>query len=223
MPVRILIADDEELIRLGVRSLLAGTDLEIVASVGTGAEVLAKTAEVSPDLVLLDVRMPAGDGLDVLTRLREDFPKVAVVLFSCYRNPTYLARAWALGAKGYLSKEIGREQLVDALRTAATGQSLWTTTDDYLVWGSRRELPTLPVTLTAREIDVLRNLALGLSNKEIALSLDITLETVKEYVHKVLEKLHVNGRTEAAVWALRQGLVPLPEQVPTEMTPPATM
>ena len=123
MAIEILIADDHEVVRAGLKSLLDGTDIRIVAEASGGDAALKMTKKHRPDLVLLDVRMPDGGGLDCLARIKLDMPDTPVVMFSSFDNPTYVARAVALGAAGYLSKGCSRNELINAIRAAAGGDA----------------------------------------------------------------------------------------------------
>jgi DNA-binding NarL/FixJ family response regulator len=210
MTIRLLIADDHEVVRAGLKSLLADVrDIQIVAEATNGDEAVRMAHRHRPQVVLLDVRMVGGDGLAALGRLREELPEAPVVMFSSYDNPTYMARAAALGAAGYLIKSASRDEIAAAVRQAASGASLWSR--DNLRRASQAQLPLkgggdADAALTKREYEVLKQLSLGLSNKEIAQALDISYETVKEHVQHILRKLGVADRTQAAVWAVRKGL-----------------
>jgi len=210
MSIRLLIADDHEVVRAGLKSLLADVrDIQVIADASSGDEAVRLAHRHRPHVVLLDVRMAGGDGLSALGRLREELPAIPVIMFSSYDNPTYVARAVALGAVGYLVKNASRDEIIAAVRQAAAGASLWSR--DHL----RRASQVSPAprggsdpdgALTKRENEVLKQLALGLSNKEIAQALDISYETVKEHVQHILRKLGVADRTQAAVWAVRKGI-----------------
>ena len=210
MPVRILIADDHEVVRIGLRSLFAGTEVVVVAEAGTGVAALEAGLTQDLDLVLLDVRLPGGDGLRVLSRLKDEKPELAVLMISTYDNATYMARSVALGANGYFLKDVEKETLLDAVTRAATGEMVWRREELRRVTGAL-STPRMPVDvevpLTQRESEVLHQLAHGLTNKEIAQALSISYETVKEHVQHILRKIGVSDRTQAAVWAVRQGLV----------------
>ncbi|MHB8972303.1 MAG: response regulator [Pirellulaceae bacterium] len=210
MSIRLLIADDHEVVRCGLRSLMAGTDIEIVGEATTGEQAIQLALELKPDVVLADIRMPGGDGLNVLGRLKLESPEMAVLMLSTYDNPTYVARAVALGAAGYVLKGINREGLLDAIRKVAAGETAWTREELRRVTGALatpRLNADVEAPLTQRESEVLRQLALGLTNKEIAAALHISYETVKEHVQHILRKVGVSDRTQAAVWAVRKGLV----------------
>ncbi len=208
--IRILIADDHEVVRCGLKTLLADTEVEVVAEVSTGEAAVRYALQNDVDVVLLDIRMPEGDGLTALGRIKLDKPDMPVLMLSTFDNPTYIARSVALGASGYLLKGCTREELLKALRCAATGESAWTRDELRRVTGALatpRLAADVEVPLTQRESEVLRQLAYGLTNKEIAQALHISYETVKEHVQHILRKIGVSDRTQAAVWAVRKQLV----------------
>ncbi len=210
MSIRLLAADDHEVVRSGMVSMLEGTDIEIVGQASSGVETVAKAQELKPDVVTLDIRMENGDGLTALEQIREQSPETKVLILSTFDNPTYVARAHALGAKEYVLKGSSREQLVEAIRAVAEGRDTPRQGHMSRIAGqmaTRQKQPDSEIPLTQRETQVLRHLALGLSNKEIAQSLEISIETVKEHVQHLLRKMGVNDRTQAAVWAVRKGLV----------------
>ncbi len=207
--IRLLIADDHEIIRSGIRSMLQGTDIKIVAEVTTGREAAAYALQNEVDVVLMEIQLPDGDGLNALGRIKLEKPKLPVLLFSAFYNPAYVARAVAQGASGYLSKVAGRDALVDAIKTAATGVDLWTREELRRITGALatpRVVGDIDVPLTQREGEVLRHMAGGLTNKQIADAMKISYETVKEHVQHVLRKIGLTDRTQAAVWAVRKGL-----------------
>ena len=123
MSIKLLIADDHEVVRYGLRSLMADTDIEIVGEATTGEQAIQLALETNPDVVLLDIRMPGGDGLNALGRLKLERPEMAVLMLSTYDNPTYVARAVALGAAGYVLKGADREKLLESIHKAARGES----------------------------------------------------------------------------------------------------
>jgi DNA-binding NarL/FixJ family response regulator len=210
MSIKLLIADDHEVVRTGLCSMLAGSEIEVVAQATTGDEVISLVLSHQPDVVLLDIRMPQTDGLNCLGRLKMDHPTLPVLMLSTYDNPTYAARAVALGANGYILKGTSRDRLLESLRTAAAGENAWTREELRRVTGALatpRINADVEVPLTQRESEVLRYLVQGLTNKEIAGVLQISYETVKEHVQHILRKVGVSDRTQAAVWAVRNGLV----------------
>ena len=210
MSKKLLVVDDHEIIRVGLRVMLEGTDLEVAYEATSAAETLAAVEKSLPDVVLMDIRMEGGDGLNTLGRLKLDYPDLPIVLYSAFDNPTYIARAVALGAAGYILKSAPRERLIGALETAVKGESAWTREELRRVTGALatpRLSQDIEVPLTQRESEVLRQMAQGLTNKEIAKMLGISYETVKEHVQHILRKIGVSDRTQAAVWAVRKNLV----------------
>jgi len=210
MSIRLLVCDDHEVIRTGLVSLLAGSDIEIIAEAASGKEAIEQAEKHRPDVLLLDIRMPDRDGLSTLEKLRTAVPETRVVMLSTYDNPTYIARAVALGASDYVLKGSSREAIVATITAAAQGESPSRSGELRRVAGAmkiRQVLDDDEVPLTQRETQVLRHVALGLSNKEIGRSLEISVETVKEHVQNILRKIAVSDRTQAAVWAVRRGLV----------------
>jgi DNA-binding NarL/FixJ family response regulator len=207
--IRLLIADDHELVRSGLKSLLTGTEIKIVAAVASGQAAVKYALENEVDVVLLDLRMPDGDGLTALGRIKLDKPELAVLLFSNFDNPTYVARAVAMGASGYLLKSCTRDELIRAIQMAAAGENAWTREELRRVTGALatpRLSADVEVPLTQRESEVLKQMAGGLTNKQIAETLHISYETVKEHVQHILRKIGLSDRTQAAVWAVRKEL-----------------
>ncbi len=208
--IRLLIADDHEVVRCGLRTMLTNTEIEIVGEVATGEAAVSFAMENNPDVVLLDVRMVKGDGLTALGRIKLERPEMPVLMLSAFDNPTYIARSFALGASGYLLKGCKNDDLIEAIRMSAKGESAWTREELRRVTGALatpRLAGDIEVPLTQRESEVLRQLAYGLTNKEIAQALHISYETVKEHVQHILRKIGVSDRTQAAVWAVRKELV----------------
>src|SRR3989304_4799447 len=210
MSIRMLICDDHEVIRTGLASLLAGTDIQIIGEAANGKDALRLAQKDKPDVILLDIRMADGDGLATLEKLRAKVPESKVVMLSTYDNPTYIARSVALGAADYVLKGSSREDLIATITAAAAGESPSRCGELKRIAGAmkvRQVIDDDDVPLTQRETQVLRHVALGLSNKEIGRSLEISVETVKEHVQNILRKIAVSDRTQAAVWAVRKGLV----------------
>lgn len=208
MTIKVIVADDQEVIREGLASLFEGEDIKIVAQATTGQQAISRTLKHKPDVLLMDVMMPDTDGLDALEKLREKSPQTRVVMMSAYDNPTYVARTVALGAEGFVLKDALAEAFIDAIGRASRGDP---PTDARLLQikellSTRLDPTADEVPLTKREYQVLRHLAFGLSNREIGRSLSISIETVKEHVQNILRKLDAADRTEAAVWAVKRGL-----------------
>lgn len=210
MGIKLLTVDDHEVVLLGLRIATQGTEIDIIGEVSSATDAIKSVGQRLPDVVLMDIRMEGGDGLNTLGRLKLDYPDLPIVIFSAYDNPTYIARAVALGAAGFVLKNATREKLLEAIRKAASGDSAWTRDELRRVTGALaapRLTGDIEVPLTQRESEVLRQMALGLTNKEIAKMLGISYETVKEHVQHILRKIGVTDRTQAAVWAVRKNLV----------------
>lgn len=214
MSIRLLIADDHEVVRLGLKRLVAGTDITVVGEAATGEQAVQLAGELQPDVVLLDIRMSDGDGLAALTQLKSAHPRLAVVMLTMYDNPTYFARASAAGACGYVLKGASREEILAAIREAAAGTLSFSrdavrraAAAAARQVGESHAVTDLETPLTRREFQVLIHITHGRTNKEIGDALGISAETIKEHVQNLLAKLSVSDRTQAAVWAVRNGLV----------------
>jgi DNA-binding NarL/FixJ family response regulator len=211
MSVKVLVADDHEVVRSGLASMLAGSDIEVVGEASNGAEAIKMAIKHKPDIVLLDIRMPDTDGLEALDKIHRELPKTHVVVLSTYDNPTYVARAVALGASDYVLKGTSRKELISTILATAQGNAPSANGELRRVAGAMSKngitTPNEEIPLTTREKQVLRHVALGLSNREIGRSLSISIETVKEHVQNILRKISLSDRTQAAVWAVRKGLV----------------
>jgi DNA-binding NarL/FixJ family response regulator len=210
MTIKVLIVDDHEIVRVGLKQMLVGTDVEVADESDNAEDGFQRFINGKFDLVVLDVRLPGGDGLQLLGKIKTHLPTQPVIIFSAYDNPTYVARSVALGANGYIFKTDNRERIVDAILRTAKGESIWSRDELRRVTGSLATMRVgteSEIPLTHREGEVLKQLANGLTNKEIAQSLGISYETVKEHVQHILRKIGVSDRTQAAVWAVRKNLV----------------
>ena len=212
MTFNVLIVDDHEVVREGLAHLLSGPHIDVLATSKGGNDAISKLESQHVDVVLMDIRMPEGDGLSTLTEMRKRKPGLPIVMISAYDNPTYIARAVALGANDYLLKSDSSNRITQALCDAAKGNDVAECSSLRRIQEMmRRKLSAakLPsdLALTPREIQVMRHVGLGLSNKEIAQSLGISVETVKEHVQNILRKVGANDRTDAAVRAVKLGLV----------------
>ncbi|MAX22463.1 MAG: DNA-binding response regulator [Planctomycetaceae bacterium] len=210
MSIRLMVIDDHEIIRSGLRKMIAGSEIQLIAESNSAVNVLTGISQYHPDVILLDVRLEEGDGLSALGRIKIERPQIPVLMLSSFDNPTYVARSVALGASGYLLKNASRDTILEAIRKVAVGENAWTRQELRRVTGALatpRLAADIEVPLTRRESEVLEQLAHGLTNKEIALALGISYETVKEHVQHILRKVGVNDRTQVAVWAVRNGLV----------------
>jgi len=210
-PLRVLLVDDHTLFRTGLRELLERRGLDVVDAVGVGADGVSRAADLDPDLVLLDLRMPDDDGLATLKALRQQAPQVAVVMLTTSDDENDLVRTLRAGAQGYLLKDMEPDELVDCLKSVSGGMTIvapvMTAALAKVVQGEL--LPDVPVRfsdLTERELEILHYLAEGLSNKAIARELGIVDGTVKLHVRAILKKLGIRSRVEAAILALEEGL-----------------
>lgn len=209
--LRVLIADDHDLARAGLRALIerAGR-YTIVAEASTGEEALALADEQRPDLALLDIRYSGGaiDGLEVTRRLAESSPEIGIVLITMHDNADYLRAGIAAGARGFLAKDAARDEVLAALAQVAAGGVAFPPALMRRAVAEDRTSPPLAAIerLTPRERDVLSALAGGGTNKEIAIALGITPGTVKTHVERLIGKLGVRDRTQAAILATRHGM-----------------
>jgi len=213
MMIRLVVVDDHEVIRRGLASLLAGTDIEIVGDAADGRQAVERVRDLQPNVVLLDVRLPGEDGFWTLERINRESPDTKVIMLSTYDNPTYIARAVVLGASAYVLKGASRDELMSTIHAVVRGD---TDNPDLFPRGIGSKMSSLrssPLagngseSLSERQTQVLRHVALGLSNREIAKSLEIDVQAVKQHVQDILRTLDVTDRTQAAVWAVRNGLV----------------
>jgi len=211
---RLVIADDHELARAGLRSMVGGEPgLEIVGEATNGREALELCRRYEPDLALLDMRMPEMDGLAATRAIKQELPRTAVVIVTMHENPDYLFEALKAGAAGYLLKDASQREVVTAIRRVLRGESLLN--QDLATQLLRRlageasgvATPRPPERLTPREHEVLRLLAQGQTNREIAKSLVVSVGTVKVHVEHIIAKLGVSDRTQAAVRAVELGLL----------------
>lgn len=210
MEIKLVIADDHEIVRGGIAAILDQTNISIVGEAESSSEVVKLVARTRPDVLLLDVRLTDNSGLRTLGQVMLLDPNPKVLLFSAYENPAYVARAYAMGAKGYLQKSVHGNELIDAIQLVAAGGDLWKPEDLRRLTAAlstRTFSDDIEVSLTNRESQVLRYLVSGSKNKDIAAELEISPETVKEHVQHILRKAGVADRTQAAVWAVRHELV----------------
>lgn len=209
-PVRVLLADDEPLVRSGMRLILdAEPDLEVVGEAGDGAGAVSLTRDLRPGVVCMDVRMPGVDGIratELVLRLPEP-PRVLVV--TTFEHDDYVLDALQAGASGFLLKRAGADEMVQAVRTVAVGQSLLFPDAVRRLVRARPRRAAGGVSLTAREREVLALVAEGLTNAEIARSLVVGVETVRTHVASTLSKLGARDRTQAVVRAHQAGLIDL--------------
>ncbi|HEX7448319.1 MAG TPA: response regulator transcription factor [Pirellulales bacterium] len=207
MSIRVLLADDHQVVRAGLRRWFEQTEVSVVAEAATPDGLVRLAAECQPDVALVEIRLSGSDGLRAMALAKQQFPRLSTVVFSNCEAPSYAARALAAEASGYLRKTTSREELLAAIRQVAAGQTLWDPEAMRRLHGTL----TVPypqgeieIALTPRESEVLSHVAHGLTNKEIARLLGISSETVKEHVQRLLRKIGVRDRTQAAVWLARR-------------------
>ena len=211
--IRVLLVDDEELVRTGLQMILdAEPDIDVVGQAADGAEALDLVETVSPDIVLMDIRMPRMDGLEATRRICATVNGTRVVVLTTFDVDEHVYSALAAGASGFLLKDAPASQLVHAIRVAAAGDALLAPSVtrrliQQFAESRQPPRPELPVDLTGRETEVLTLMAEGLSNAEIAQRLVVGDATVKTHVARVLAKLGVRDRVQAVVLAYRSGLV----------------
>jgi DNA-binding NarL/FixJ family response regulator len=215
-PIRVLVVDDHALFRRGLQMVLEQEeDIEVVGEAGDGAEAVERAADSMPDIVLMDVRMPKRGGIDACTAIKDAVPSAKIIMLTISDEEADLYDAIKAGASGYLLKEISIEEVASAIRAVNEGQSLISPsmasklltefasmikrTDD------RQQVPT--PRLTDREMEVLKLVAKGLNNRDIAKQLFISENTVKNHIRNILEKLQLHSRMEAVVYAVREKLL----------------
>jgi RNA polymerase sigma factor (sigma-70 family) len=213
--IRVLLVDDHPLVRAGARAMLNDPTIEVVGEAATGAEGVELTHTLNPDVVLMDVNLPDIDGLVATAEIKRELPQVSVVIVTGDESRDYIRRAIDAGAAGYLMKGASREVLIQAVKLVQAGGSL---IDAGLLASlahdanqeagprGKDQIDKLLDSLSPREIEVLQDLARGMTNKEIAQRMHYSVGTVKNVVQRIIEKLSVSDRTQAAVYAVRAGL-----------------
>jgi DNA-binding NarL/FixJ family response regulator len=213
MSIKVLVADDQSMVRAGFRMLLSGEDdIDVVAEAHNGAEAVEKAARFDPTVVLMDIRMPELDGIEATRRILAADKGARILILTTFDLDEYVYEALAAGASGFVLKDDPPEQLIAAVRTVAAGEALLSPgitkrVISTFARGPRPEVPKEFAELTAREQEVFRALARGLSNVEIGTSLYISETTVKTHVTHILQKLNLRDRVQLVVLAYRAGLV----------------
>lgn len=211
-PVRVLLVDDHTLFRSGIRLLLQrNADFEVVGEAADGLEGVKRAKELKPDIVLLDLHMPGLSGLEAIQLILQDTPETHVILLTVSEDAEDLAAGLQSGASGYLLKNIDADYLLIALRKVMDGESVISSDMTSKLFAQFRKGPVASLTpeaekLTPREREILAQLAVGLSNKEIARKLNVVESTVKIHLQSILKKLALNNRVQAAIYAVEHGL-----------------
>lgn len=204
-PIRILIVDDHLVVRVGLRSMIdTQPDMSVVAEAANGQEAVELFHEHRPDLVLMDLRMPGMSGVEATVAMRERFPEARIIVLTTYDGDENIYRALQAGARAYLLKDIPRNEFLEDIRAVHSGA--------YCIPPAvaARLAQRMPhPDLSSRELEVLKLIVEGMSNKEIASALSVTESTIKNHVNSILNKLNVRDRTQAATTALRRGIVTL--------------
>ncbi|HWI42884.1 MAG TPA: response regulator transcription factor [Nocardioides sp.] len=215
-PIRVLVVDDQELFRRGLTMLLGIEDgIEVVGEAGDGADGLDLAVQSLPDVVLLDVRMPRKSGIEACVAIKEAVPTTKIIMLTVSDEEADLYEAVKSGASGYLLKDSSIEEVAQGIRVVADGQSLISPSmaakliDEFKVMSTPDRSPGPALKLTDRELEVLRLVAKGLSNRDVARELAISENTVKNHVRNMLEKLQLHSRMEAVMYAVRAKLVDL--------------
>ncbi len=217
-PIRVLVCDDHALYRRGLEMVLGTEDgIEIVGEASDGAEAIRRVEELLPDVVLMDIRMPRRSGIEACTAIKDVVPSTKIVILTISDEESDLYEAVRAGANGYLLKDVPGEEIAAGIRAVASGQSLISPsmaskllTEFASMIKKSEERPQLPVPrLTERELEVLKLVARGMANRDIAKELFISENTVKNHVRNILEKLQLHSRMEAVVYAVREKILDL--------------
>ncbi|MCR1808272.1 response regulator transcription factor [Stenotrophomonas geniculata] len=215
MKIKVLLVDDHTVVLKGLAFFLSTQeDLELVGEANNGKEALVKVGETNPDVILMDLYMPEMDGVEATAYIKKEYPNVKVIVLTSFSDQAHVLPALRAGASGYILKDVEPDQLVEAIRSAYKGNiQLNPDIENALLSQTlpveeKEEEPSIQVdVLTARENEVLQLLAKGMSNKEIASVLVITEKTVKAHVSSILSKLNLSDRTQAALYAVKNGIV----------------
>jgi len=213
MKIRVLVADDQTLFREALEQALSlERDIEVVGGAADGENAVRKSLDLKPDVVLMDLKMPRMDGISAMRCIKESLPECKVLMMTLFGNEEYVHQAILAGADGYLLKDIRRAQMVDAIREVHQNRCLIdpalmrSVVDHYVRMSRGEETRKLhPDGLTEREIEILSLVASGLSNKEIARQLFLTVGTVKAHLYNIYQKIGVNDRTQAALYYIHKG------------------
>jgi NarL family two-component system response regulator LiaR len=212
LPIRVLIVDDQVVVRHGLRSMLSGAeDIEIVGDASNADEAIKQALSTNPDIMLLDIRMPGMDGLNLLNHISANLPKIKIIILSNYDEEQFLLESFRAGAYGYLLKNVGRETLLDALRTVKAGKRMLSKelTDSILKQYSNlsRSYITQVFGLSDEDVNLLKLISEGATNREIAEQLYLSETTVKRKLSDIFDKLDVTDRAQAVAVAIRHHMI----------------
>ncbi len=213
MMIRLMLVDDHAVLRDGLRNILSvEDDIEVVGEAVSGDEALLQVEKCKPDLILMDINMPLKNGVEVTGILKKKYPNIKILVLTMHSHEEYFMSAIREGADGYLLKDAPSDQVVEAIRTVARGESVIhpSMTRKLLAFHQQKQTEQQDNTLTEREREVLLCLVEGLSNKEIADRLFISDKTVKIHVSKIFKKLNVKSRSQVVIHAVQHQLVPIP-------------
>jgi DNA-binding NarL/FixJ family response regulator len=207
--IKVLLADDHSIVRAGLRRIIEESgEMEIIAEAADGMEAIRKAHEQPPDVAVIDISMPNWDGLEVVSRLRNDYPGLPILILTMHEEGQYVVRAIEAGAMGYITKQSAPEQLVKAIRKVYAGHRYLTEeAAEALALRVAKGGRSLLDTLSMRELQVLRRLALGHTNREIAKAYHISIKTVDTYRSRLLKKLELRNNAELSRFAIQNGLI----------------
>ncbi|MER3445044.1 MAG: DNA-binding response regulator [Meiothermus sp.] len=209
--IRILLADDHALFRQGLRSLLeAEPDFRVIGEAKDGREALRHALEARPDVILMDIQMPGLDGVQATQEILREWPQAKVIMLTMYRQDAYVFEAVKTGARGYMLKDADAKELLKAIRRVQAGEVLLDAEmAEQIIQDFKSKNETVPkphAELSDREVQILKLVAQGYTNLEIASELSLSEKTVRNRLSDIFQKLHLNNRTQAALYALREGL-----------------
>ena len=220
--IRFLICDDHALFRQGIKSILElESDFRIIGEASTGREAIRYALETQPDIILMDIQMPELDGVEATKEILSEYPEAKVIILTMYRQDTYVFEAIKAGAMGYMLKDADANDLIASIRRVANGETLLNADIAASILEDFGKV-TLEMPdnhnqklseLTERETAILRYLAKGVSNQEIAEALNVSEKTIRNRLSEIFSKLRLNNRTQAALYALKEGIAKLPEKI----------
>ncbi len=220
--IRVIIADDHQVVREGLSAILnAREDIEVIAEAKNGLEAIEKARELKPDIILMDISMPKMNGVEATRRIKLEQPQIGIVVLTMYEEEEYIFDLIKAGVTGYMLKNSDSAQIIKAIRSTYQGESLIQPSVATKILNkfsqlSNSKAPAQPKELTDRELQVIKLVADGKTNKEIANILQISEKTVKNHVRNIFQKMEVDDRTQAAIYALKKGYIQLDPQEPSD-------